>query len=384
MHLVFSLIIFLVIVNAVHMHVCLWAPMQRDTFDISTPGSVACRRKIPPCGGINATSSSPRTSLVVGSKYKVEFQQNLNHYYTGKPGALDISFAVGLNPSENDFRLLHSVSDYNSMNQITQTNYSIEINLPNEPCDECVLRVRYLTNNPAEAVHGTTFHQCSDIKLTNKLRNNPSKNEDDKIEVLKSMDSERKADSHDCCVPESYSTLFFHYIPAIDYRSQGVIFYDQKARQMRVIVVANGGRGNTTYDGSFDMWMNFTSGNQYYYNRNAGTCDLYGLDYWNDWCFGNKFNQSEDFIAADVRCKSSLQPTGQCNQWRNGQFTFETLASNACLPSSRSRPSGERVEYAAGRTNPIPPAVFIPDAVCLKQTKVKHASPQWMKMHPSF
>jgi hypothetical protein len=377
MHLVFSLLVLFIVGHGVHMHLCLWAPMQRGTVDISTPGAHPCYRKIGPCGNMNSSSSSPRTSLVAGSKYKVEFQQNLNHYYTVKPGALDISFAEGLNPSENDFRVLHSFSDYNSMNQITQTNFSIEINLPSQACDECVLRVRYLSNNPEEDDHGTVFHQCSDIKLTQSLLNSLKKEE--KIQLIE--EKERKEDPHDCCAPETYVNGFFQIIPAIDYRSEGVIFYDKKSQQMRVSVAVNGGRGNTTYDGMFDMWMNFTSGNQYYYNRNSGTCDLYGLDYWNDWCFGNKYNQSEDFVAADVDCSSKFGPTHQCNQWRNGEFLFETFATNECLPSSISRPSGERIDYLRGSTAPIPPATFVPDRVCLKQTKVKHASSRWMKFH---
>ncbi|CAF0953299.1 unnamed protein product [Rotaria sordida] len=381
MHLTFSLFVFLIIGNGVYMHICLWSPMQRGEFDISTPGAHPCYHKIAPCGNINASSSSPRTSLVAGSKYNVEFQQNLNHYYTGKPGALDISFAVGLNPSENDFRVLHSFSDYNSMNQITQTNFSIQINLPNEPCDECILRVRYLSNNPGEDDHGTTFHQCSDVKLTPNLLNTLKKDQEHKDELIENINKQRNDDPHDCCVPESYVNAFFHSIPAIDYRSEGLIFYDKKAQQMRVTVTVNGGRGNTTYDGIFDMWMNFTSGYQYYFNRNNGKCDLYGLDLWNDWCFGNKYNQSEDFVAADVSCSSPFGPTHKCNQWRNGEFLFETYASDRCLPSSISRPSGERIIYIAGGTGPIPPSTFTPNPACIKQKTVKHASPQWMKLH---
>ncbi|CAF2362335.1 unnamed protein product [Rotaria sp. Silwood2] len=382
MHLTFSVFVFLIIANGVHMHICLWSPMQRGEFDISTPGAHPCYRKIAPCGNINASSSSPRTSLVAGGKYNVEFQQNLNHYYTGQPGTLDISFAVGLNPSENDFHVLHSFSDYNSMNQITQTNFSIEINLPNEPCDECILRVRYLSNNPEEEDHGTIFHQCSDIKLTPNSLNTLKEDKEHRIELVKNnINKQRNDDPHDCCIPESYVNAFFHSIPAIDYRSEGLIFYDKKAQQMRVTVTVNGGRGNTTYDSVFDMWMNFTSGYQYYFNRNTGKCDLYGLDYWNDWCFGNKYNQSEDFVAADIPCSSPFGPSHQCNQWRNGEFLFETYASDECLPSSISRPTGERTNYVQGRIGPISPSTFVPNPACLKQTKIKHASPRWMKFH---
>jgi len=382
MHLVFSLLLLFIIGNGVHMHLCLWSPIQRGPVpDILQPGAEQCHRKIGPCGNINATSESPRVSLVAGSRYRVNFQQNLNHYYTGNPGALDISFAVGLNPTEDEFRVLHSFSDYNSMNQITQTNFSIEVDLPNEPCNECVLRVRYLSNNPEEADHGSVFHQCADIKLTQSLINKLKKEKKQKIEVVKTINKERKDDPHDCCAPESYMTGFVHIIPAIEYHAQGVIFYDKKAQQMRVSVTVNHGRGNASYDGSFDMWMNFTSGYQWYYNRNTHTCDLYGLDYWNDWCFGNKYNQTEDFVAADVQCISQFGPEHQCNQWRNGEFVFETYATNECLPSSISRPNGERTDYIRGRIGPIDPEVFIPNEACHRETKVKHAPSRWMKLH---
>ncbi|CAF2000731.1 unnamed protein product [Rotaria magnacalcarata] len=381
MHLIFSIIALLFIGHGVHMHLCLWSPMQRGDFDISTPGAHPCYRKIGPCGNINSSSSSPRTPLVAGSKYNVEFQQNLNHYYTNFPGALDISFAVGLNPSENDFHVLHSFSDYNAMNQITQTNFSIEVDLPNQPCDECVLRVRYLSNNLDEDDHGTVFHQCSDIKLTQSLLNALKKEKENKVQLIENINRQRQEDPHDCCVSESYTNAFFHVIPAIDYKSEGIIYYDQKARQMRVTVSVNGGRGNTTVDGLFDMWMNFTSGMQYYYNYHSGTCDLYGLDFWNDWCFGNKYNQSEDFVAADVTCKSPFGPSQRCNQWQNGEFIFETFASSECLPSSITRPSGEQINYIQGKTDPISPSTFVPNPICLKQKKVKHASPRWMRFH---
>ena len=380
MNSVFSLLIVLIIGHGVHSHLCLWGPMQRGEIDISTPGAHQCYCKIGPCGNINATSTSPRTSLVAGSQYRVHFQQNLNHYYTGTPGALDVSFAVGLNPSESDFHVLHSFADYNSMNQITQTNYSVEVTLPNQSCDECVLRVRYLSNNPLEDDHGTIFHQCADVKLTASLNNILPQAKS----VERSITKQRQNDPHDCCAPESYVNGFFHAIPSIDYRAEGMIYYDQKAKLMRVTVSANGGRGNTTNDGTFDMWSNFTSGYQWYYNRNTGSCDLYGLDYWNDWCFGNKYNQSEDFVAAGIRCTSQFGPTHECNQWRNGEFLFETYATPDCLPSSISRPTGERIDYFRGRIGPIDPSVFVPNAACHRVMKVKHASPYWMKNHPEF
>nr|ACC43943.1 unknown [Philodina roseola] len=376
----FALFLLMIVYQNVQSHLCVWAPVQRGGFDISTPGSHICYRKPGPCGNVNASSTSPRTTLTAGSRYRVEFQQNLNHYYTGQPGSLDVSFAVGLNPSESDFQVLHSFSDYNAMNQITQTNFTVSVNLPNQPCDQCVLRVRYLSNNPEEEDHGTTFHQCSDVKLTASTDDTPHSSGPSE-EISPIVPPIRQNDPHDCCAPESFTTNFFHIIPSTQSHAQGMIYYDKKAQQMRVTVSTNHGQGNTTYDGTFDMWMNFTSGYQYYYNRNSGACDLYGLDYWNDWCFGNTFNQSEDFVAADVRCSGGRSPHERCDQWRNGGFLFETYANNQCFPASISRQNGERYEYFEGRTEPIPPSVFVPNPVCVKKREVKHASPGWMRFH---
>ena len=378
MLLLYSLFVLSSWTSSIYGHLCVWAPMQRGDFDISNPGSHVCYRKPPPCGNVNATSASPRTKLVAGSQYTVKFQQNLNHYYTDKPGSLDISFATGLNPNDADFRVLYSFSDYNSMNQITQTNFSITINLPSEPCDQCVLRVRYLTNNPDEDDHGTVFHQCSDVQLTRSSM--PIDERTPVVEPVKPL-NHAQDDPHDCCAPESYIAPFFHTIPEVEFFAEGLVFYDQKSRQMRVTVQNNGGRGKTTYDGIFDMWMNFTSGYQYYYNRNTGACDLYGLDYWNDWCFGNKYNQSEDFVASEVPCSGSPVSGNKCNQWRNGEFLFETYTTGSCYPAAISRPSGERYDFLRGTVDPIPPSTFVPDPACLKQMKMKHASPGWMKIH---
>ncbi|CAF1659510.1 unnamed protein product, partial [Rotaria sp. Silwood1] len=140
--------------------------MQRGNFSLNPPGSHDCYRKLAPCGGFNSSTSKQRTTLEAGTEYTVMFQQHLNHYYPPNPGQLDISFAVGLDPDESDFQTLISFNDYNPMNHNTQTNFSIPIRLPNQPCDHCVLRVRYLTKNPDEEDHGMTFHQCSDIRLT--------------------------------------------------------------------------------------------------------------------------------------------------------------------------------------------------------------------------
>ena len=163
-----ALLLFNVFIIAIKSHICIWAPLQRGNFSIDTPGSHVCYLKEGPCGrGANQINGPARTSIEAGSTYNIKFQQNLNHFYTGNPGHLDITFAVGSQPKEEDFNItLHTINDYNSMNEITQTNFTFDVVMPNIPCDECVIRLRYLSNNPLEDDRGTIFYQCADIKLT--------------------------------------------------------------------------------------------------------------------------------------------------------------------------------------------------------------------------
>ncbi|CAF4430695.1 unnamed protein product, partial [Rotaria magnacalcarata] len=80
----------------------------------------------------------------------------------------------------------------------------------------------------------------SDIKLTQSLLNALKKEKENKVQLIENINRQRQEDPHDCCVSESYTNAFFHVIPAIDYKSEGIIYYDQKARQMRVTVSVNG------------------------------------------------------------------------------------------------------------------------------------------------
>jgi hypothetical protein len=330
--------------------------MQRGNFSLDPPGSHDCYRKIEPCGGFNSSTSKGRVTLEAGTKYNVSFQQHLNHYYPPNPGKLDISFAVGLDPPEENFRILTSFNDYNPMNHNTQTNFSISIQLPNEPCNDCVLRVRYLTNNPDEEDHGRTFYQCSDIQLI-KSSNNIEQPIFDEIPSVKYENN-----SYDCCTPPSFQTTFIHWMPDIVSTSSGVIYYDKPSQQMRISTVIAGFE--------YDMWMNFTSGKQYYFNVDEKSCRLFGLDLWNDWCYGNTFNQSEDFVIADISCLSGL--FDYCNRWKNGDFLFDST-STGCYPSALSRvSSGERTVYFNPKNGPFTPDIFQPDPICLTHPIVMH------------
>ncbi|XP_071954895.1 uncharacterized protein [Antedon mediterranea] len=147
-------------------HVCIIYPRQRGTFDISTPGSQTCTRHTAPCGGIAA--ADPKVSYVGGSTIFFKFQQNLNHYETGFPGYMDISYAMATDM--NDFHTVAIIGDVNEYAQYHQRNYTIPIMIPNIDCSHCVLRLRYISHKTGEH----PFYQCSDIKITKATEANPS------------------------------------------------------------------------------------------------------------------------------------------------------------------------------------------------------------------
>jgi hypothetical protein len=362
----------------------MWQPMQRGNFSIATPGEHVCYQKQGPCG-VNDANGPIRTSIEAGSVYTVQFQQNLNHFYTGDPGYMDISFARGKFPTEADFSTtLAKVMDYNTMNEVTQTNFSIAVTMPHEVCHECVIRVRYVSNNPLENDRGTIFYQCADIQLipppstSNSHSNSKPKPMPMPINAGVDVgdDIMHVGSEFDCCSPPQFSTKFEHTIPDIDYSSAGILYYDDTIQFQRFDVVVGDGSGSNIYNGNFTMVSNFTSGREYYYNINDETCLLFGLDLWNQWCYGATYNQSEMLLHENIACSNpnTIGVGGaqqNCTQWGNGEFVFEAysymMSAGTCLPSSLIRiTNGEKWFYSDAKigSGSIPPNAFAPPPAC--------------------
>lgn len=149
-------------------HICFISPVQRGPVSIAWPGESACYRRTPYCSGIAV--GPPLTKYVAGSQAQIAFQQNLNHFYPPKPGFLDIALSYNvLNPSEQDFELLGRVADSAAYDMVWQTNFSVSVTFPPQPCDHCILRLRYVLYNPLEVdpTNNTDaiFYNCADIAL---------------------------------------------------------------------------------------------------------------------------------------------------------------------------------------------------------------------------
>lgn len=356
---------------SVSAHICMWSPMQRGAFAINAPGSDPCYQKPGPCGGVPYNPNGVRTTLTAGSQYTVHFQQNLNHYYVQNPGYLEVSFAQGTNPTEQQFQALgQTISDWNAMDMITQTNFSITVTIPSAPCTQCVLRTRYLSNNPLENDRGEVFHQCADVAVVaatpEQLKEQEQEREqaEERASVLRSMvlpHAERVGKEGDapagCCVNTQQFVMNWSETGSYRAATRGTTYYDAINKQMRVDT--NSGNGRTIYDGQFVRYTNFTAGIEFYLNVVTGACEPLGPDYWNNWCYGPNNNQSETYYETVTLGTSTV------NVWQNGEFFFAGTADASCTPVLLTRPdTGMMTLYYDYATGIPDPSVFVPPPQC--------------------
>jgi len=103
--------------------------------------------------------------------------------------------------------------------------------------------------------------------------------------------------------------------------------------------------------------MNFTSGIEWYFNVNTETCSGFGLDYWNDWCYGEVEN---------TKSIGTLSIAGvTCDVWgvQNSDLWFSNT-QNSCIPVTRARSSAEELTLYYGYTPTVDPGYFIPNPAC--------------------
>eukprot|EP00762_Andalucia_godoyi_P004731 ANDGO_03554.mRNA.1 hypothetical protein ACA1_027500 len=158
---VFCVAAALLFVPCVLAHLCMMTPHQRGDLHLGNGGDRTCFRPQPPCGGTAYPPAAPTVTLQGGSTFKIEWQQNFNHYQPGNPGSMVVQIATSQDVPDNQWTELGVVPDINPHMQWTQTNFSLVASIPNINCDSCVLRIRYIPHKPTEPI----FHQCSDVKV---------------------------------------------------------------------------------------------------------------------------------------------------------------------------------------------------------------------------
>lgn len=215
------------------------------------------------------------------------------------------------------------------MNEITQTNFTMRVQVPNVATEHGVVRLRYLSNNPTENDRGMIFYQCADVKIT--------ASSEAEVEAVAPAVAPAAAADAECCAPKQFSMDGYE---SSSWRNptNKKFYFDAVNKLFRVDT--NSGKGVTVKDGSFQMFNNFTSGIEYYYNVNTGTCDLYGLNYWSDWCYGSINGQSLK-ASSTVGYETS-------RVWEQPQTPFLwTNLDSGCVPFSMSRKdSGENTFFS--------------------------------------
>lgn len=350
----------------------MWSPPQRGgAFEIVIPGQSICYLKQPPCGGVR--SETPTVTLEGGSDFTLMFQQNLNHFYQENPGRLTADFSESADPtSDADFYPIGTdIPDWQGLNMITQSNFTMSVTVPNVDCEHCVLRMRYVSQNPTEDHGGSpSFHQCSDVKIVKS--SSAEKKKPTEVKPTTADD-----DNSGCCAPkkftlEGYETSNWRNPTHLKY------FFDSANELFRID--SDSGSGDTAKDGKFQMFNDFKNGIEYYYNAATDNCDLYGLNLWYDWCFGainNQVHVDEIRIGDDVTDVWGMD--GNDFQW--------TSTREACTPVNKIRTtSGETLFYYNMQANYLPSDYFDLPKACVEEAARVNlqnltASPASHKVH---
>jgi hypothetical protein len=269
-------------------------------------------------------------------------------------------FSTVANPSEEDFFALEgsdAIADWNGMNMITQSNFTLSVKIPNLDCEACVLRMRYVSNNPTEDHGGSpTFHQCADVTV--------KKVDDATLVAAAAADRADKnataakpseQGGQDCCAPKQF-TMEGYENSAWRNPTKLKYFFDGENELFRID--QDSGAGVTVKDGRFRMFNDFKAGIEYYYNVNTDSCDLYGLNLWNDWCYGS--------VNSQVWRGEARVGDQAADVWgMEGNDFFFTSTQQACTPVSKARSSSGETTHYFNLEESLEPGFFALPAACV-------------------
>lgn len=85
------------------------------------------------------------------------------------------------------------------LNEITQTNFTMRVRIPNINSEHAVVRMRYVSQNPTENDRGMTFYQCADVKIAKSTEAAPAG-------LAKPVEPEAPArGGADCCAAKQFT-----------------------------------------------------------------------------------------------------------------------------------------------------------------------------------
>ncbi len=292
-------------------HICIIEPRQRGAWAITSAGSRNCYRRVAECGGV-APGPVTRT-YVAGGQDTILLQQNFNHWNGANQGFVDVAIALTnvANPTASDFLTLTSTLDFPAHEQVFQTNFSLPVIWPNKAVARAVLRVRYVSNNPDEAVpnnQNSTFYNCADIALSatlgasSKAAAAPPKM--DRAARLAEFVASAHTVHNDlvarglappasgpsvagCCLPVQFTLA---YEAQLRVRTTTLLLQrtyevDQSLQRQRFTQSLISGGGP---EFNFAAVSDYQGGVEYFLNGTSGACSLYGPDQWYPFCYGDQ------------------------------------------------------------------------------------------------
>jgi hypothetical protein len=318
-----------------HGHICVLDPPQRGNLSVVTPGDPSCYRRT--VGAVTGLPASPTPKYYVsGQTAAIRFQQNLNHFNMSTPGRIDLYFeGAGIGRVA-----LATVGDWPAHDMVMQTNYTVEITVPQvSAATPALLWAVYTSYNNKEidpsANTDAVFFNAADVVL---IPTPASAKAGDEATVSVTKDTTKDTaaaaaavPNFDCVTPPSWKGM------AIETTQYGVVEHSiqwdhahNRSRWARAI---------THRDGSTEAYVvinDYNKGIEYVINPNVPSCDLYGCDLMYPWGFGSQYNMRT--IGTSF--------SGRVHSWQIGTligasftFTAESAGDGLCLPVSIATPS---------------------------------------------
>lgn len=304
-------------------HICIFDPPQRGGVDgILVPGDPRCYLRTPTCGGVPA--GHPTKAYDGGNKESIHLQQNLNHWFIHKPGRFEISI-IDLTNGTGKVYQLAKWADWPAHEMVTQTNFTVEVVIPNINCLKCILAVQYISYNPLEIDPANNtdsiFYNCADIVIRKMA----------KVPTYRAKKEERPLDPHTCISPKRFHGSGKESTPygVVDYD----LYYDAVVEKVLLL------RGNTNWAPSQNStaltYYKKPSGGEIEYVILGGPCMYYGPNKFYGYEFGPKMTM--EFLG-----KSQLyeEPTFE---YRVGPYVKFYATVDKCLPKSVVRLDGVHV-----------------------------------------
>ena len=304
----------LFLVGAAVAHMCVMEPRQRGTMDISSWANPSCFRRVP-CDG--DAPAGPVTTVPAGPGFAVRLQQNANHFSLLAVGFIDVAISAQPSRDPDAWTTLATVQDYPAHDQVTQTNFTIVVSIPDDIGDTAVMRFRYVSLNQDEIDPANNtqaiFWQCADIKISSSSALETKKKT---TTSKKRAHGSHRLKTQGCCAPSTFQMTG--------------IEHDDSGATKNHAVYWDASRSLTRWDKyGIQLYNNYSNLHEYIYDPTTKKCELAGADGFYGWCFGTRVGFQSPYMYPKGAPVDGVQTWAAANGFEFGS-TVES-----CYPAFR-------------------------------------------------